>query len=125
MKLFVLMLLLTSSIFAQDFVKVDENDKAVFYVDKLSIVKEKEFLKFTGKVETKAYTSFTDFITDCEGYVTLRERFETPEFIITRVPRKSEAHVATAGSPMETALLYVCTNTLKKSKPRVTVPQAE
>lgn len=117
--------MLASSVLAQEFVKVDENENAVFYVDKVSIKKEKDVFKFSGKAETKAYISVTDFATDCKAYITLLEVFTTQDLVITRRQRNPQVIPLEKGTPVETAVNYVCYGTLKKSPLRGTIPQAE
>lgn len=118
------MLLLASSVFAQDYVKVDENTSALFYVDKSSIVKEKNVVKFKGRVEAKAFISTTDFVTDCKSYTVLFELFETTEEVLTRQRRKLTPVAVQVGSPLESAIKYACYGTIKKDTARGTIPQA-
>lgn len=118
-------MLLANTIFAQELVKVDESANAVFYVDKTSIKKEKGFTRFKAHISAKAFTSTTDFATDCKNYVVLFERFETADEILTREKRKLEPSAVQDGTPIASAVNYVCYNTLKKDKPVGTLPQAE
>lgn len=125
MKLLLAMLLLASSVLAQTYVKVDENASGTFYVDKQSIKKDKDVLLFTGKVETNQYIELTDFATDCTNYTILLQQILTTDFIFTKRSRKPQINPVEKNTPVEKAVYYVCTGTLKKSSAGVSVPQAE
>lgn len=125
MKLLLVILLFASSMFAQEFVKVAESEEASFYVDKKSIVKTDGVFKFTGKVEANKYVLTTEFATDCKNYITLFERAETAEEVLTRQKKVLVRQPIDPQTPLQLAINYVCYNTLKKDTPRITIPQAE
>jgi hypothetical protein len=124
-RILLIMLIAASSVLAQEFVKVDEKDGSMFYVDKTSVKKDGVITLFTGKVIAPAHVMFTDFATDCKSYVVLFEKLESAEMILTRKRLKPEIVTPTEDAPIVSAINYACYNTIKKSTPGGSLPEVK
>ena len=110
MKTFILILVLSITAFAQQYVTLLTKNDFVYSLDKESIVKEKDNRKFTGRIFQAENLLYGDFSLDCKSqqYSIIREYGLFKGFKFMKEALKPEVKALDKETPLYFAYLYVC-----------------